>query len=93
MVRSSLKSASRQKRGPDAAKTPRWSAAGRSVLRQRTRTPLQGVNEMWRHVGAPFPRILSGAGKGKAACPGPQTIRAIHRAIIPSADLPGLRHS
>ena len=27
------KEASRQKRGPDAVKTPRWSAAGRSVLR------------------------------------------------------------
>ena len=42
------KTASRQKRGPDAGKTSRWSAAGRSVLRQRTRTPFQGVNEMWR---------------------------------------------
>ena len=51
MVRSNpAEGVSRQKRGPDAGKTPRWSAVGRSVLRQRTRTPLQGVILMWRHA-------------------------------------------
>jgi hypothetical protein len=53
------KSASRQKRGPDAEKTPRWSAAGRSVLRQRTHAP-QGAMFDVAPRGAPSPRYFEG---------------------------------
>jgi hypothetical protein len=78
------KAASRQKRGTDAEKTPRWSAAGRSVLRQRTHAP-QGAMLMWRHAALHplglLPRAeereggLPGASKntGDGACPQPAT--------------------
>jgi hypothetical protein len=70
MVRSNpAEGVSRQKRGPDAGKTPRWSAAGRSVLRQRTRTPLQGVIEMWRHAALRPLGFCPGSDKGRPAPP------------------------
>jgi hypothetical protein len=64
------KSASRQKRGPDAEKTPRWSAAGRSVLRQRTHAP-QGAMFDVAPRGAPSPRYLPGVRQGNAGVPAP----------------------
>jgi hypothetical protein len=52
------KSARRQKRGPDAEKTLRWSAGGRSVLRQRTHAPQGAMFDVApRKSGLPDLRI------------------------------------
>ena len=91
------KANSRQKRGPAAVKTPRWSAGRRApvatgahALSAEARKGIggtQGVDQDVAPFGAPSPRYFAGARKRTAACPGPHTIRAAKRWLSPKIRL------